>query len=113
MVEAFALLAEGAGSFDAFGCHDGWPTPVSALSAGGFETGVGAFDDHAAFHLRERGHDVKNEFPAGRGGVESFCEGAECDSAFAELVDGVDDVSVAAAKSVEFPDDEYVAVMVA
>ena len=86
---------------------------MSALPAGGFEAGVGAFDDHAAFHLGEGGHDVEEEFAACGGGVESFCEGTECDAAFAEGVDGVDDVADGSSEAIEFPDDEDVAVVLA
>ncbi len=43
----------------------------------------GAFDDHAAFYLSERGHGREEEFSACGGGVESFSEGTGCDAAFA------------------------------
>lgn len=79
----------------------------------GFEAGVGTFDDHAAFHLGKGCHDVEEKFAACGGGIESFCEGTECDAAFAEVVDGVDDVADGSSEAIEFPDDEDVAVMVA
>ena len=41
------------------GGHDGGPAAVSTLASSGFEAGVGAFDDHAAFHLGEGCHDVE------------------------------------------------------
>ena len=74
---------------------------MSALPAGGFEAGVGAFDDHAAFHLGEGRHDVEEEFSTCGGGVESFCEGTECDASFAEVVDGVDDVADGPSEAIE------------
>ncbi len=107
------MFAEGAGKFSAFGRHDGGPAAVAALAAGGFEAGVGVFDDHASFHLGEGGHDVEEEFAACGGGVESFCEGAECDAAFAEVVDGVDDVGDGSSEAVEFPNDEDITVVLA
>ncbi len=100
-VEALALLAESAGKFGAFGCHDGGPAAVSALSAGDFGAGVGPFDDHAAFHLGEGCHDVEEEFAACGVGVESFCEGTECDASLAEVVDGVDDVADGSSEAIE------------
>lgn len=54
---------------------------------------MGAFDDHAAFHLGEGSHDVEEKFSVCGGGVESFCEGKECDASFAEHVDSVDDMA--------------------
>lgn len=36
---------------------------MSALSAGGFEAGVGSFDDHAAFHLGEAAMMRKRNSP--------------------------------------------------
>ena len=98
--------------FGVFGGHGGEPTTVPTLSAGGFEAGVGAFDDHAAFPLGKRCHDVEEEFAACGCGVESFCEGTECDAALTEVVDGVDDVADGSSEPVEFPDDEDITVVV-
>ncbi|MDF2895927.1 MAG: hypothetical protein K0Q46_2713 [Rhodococcus erythropolis] len=54
---------------------------------------MGAFDDHAAFYLSERGRGREEEFSACGGGVESFSEGTGCDAAFAAYVDGIDPYS--------------------
>ena len=75
---------------------------MATLPAGGFEAGVGAFDDHASLHLREGCHDVEEEFAAGGGGVESFCEGTECNAAYAEVVDGGDDACQCSGKVMTF-----------
>lgn len=109
-VETSPLLAQGAGKFDAFGNHDGGPSAVSALPAG---SGVGAFDDHAAFHLGKGRHNVEEEFSTCCSSVEFFCEGTECDATFAKSVDGVDDLADRSSEPVEFPDSEDIAVMVA
>ena len=74
---------------------------------------MGAFDDHASFHLCERCHDAEEPFAACCGGVESFCEGTECDSVFTQCLDGVDDVADGSSESVEFPEDKDVAVAIA
>ncbi len=112
-VETPPLFTHRAGEFGAFGGHDGGPAAVSALAASSFEAGVGAFDNHAAFHLSEGGHDVEEEFAACDGGVESFGEGTERDAAFAEVMDGVDDVANGSSEAIEFPDNEDVAVVLA
>ena len=78
----------------------------------GFEAGVGTFDDHAAFHLGKGCHDVEEKFAACGGGIESFCEGTECDAALTEVVNGVDDVADGSSEPVEFPDDEDITVVV-
>ena len=85
-----------------FGGHGGEPTTVPTLSAGGFEAGVGAFDDHAVFHLGKGCHDMEEEFAACGCGVQSFREGTEYDASFAEVVDGVDDVADGSSEPVEF-----------
>ena len=42
-----------------------------------------------------------------------FCEETECNAAFAEVVDGVDDMADGSSEAVEFPDDEDITVVVA
>ena len=78
---------------------------------GSFEAGTGAFDDHAAPHLGESCHEAKVEFATCGSGVESFCEETECNAAFAEVVDGVDDVEDGPSEAIEFPHDEDIAVI--
>lgn len=75
--------------------------------------GVGAFDDHAPFHLGESCHDAKEEFATCGGGVESFCEETEGNAAFTEVVDGVDDMADGPSEAIEFPHDENIAVILA
>ena len=59
-VEAFALFTHRAGEFGAFGGHDRWAGRRVDLGVERLRgRRVGAFDDHAAFHLGEGCHDVE------------------------------------------------------
>lgn len=70
--------------------------------------GVGAFDDHAAFHLCEGGHDVEQELPTSGGGVEPLGERTEVDPTLTESGDRLDQMREGAAEAVDSPYDERV-----
>ncbi len=83
-VETPALFAESAGQCGAFGVMT-VGRPACRPFGGRLRGRRGGVRRSSGAHLSERGHDVEEEFAACGGGVETFCEGAECDTSFTKV----------------------------
>jgi hypothetical protein len=69
--------------------------------------------DQLAFKLGQRGEDPEHELPRWRGRVDRGAlprEHLESDSAYGEVVDGVDEMVEVAAEPIELPHDQRPAI---
>jgi len=83
--------------------HFPFPAADAPFQPCRLQPGEGALDDQLAFHLRQRTHDVKEEAPHRRAGVDAVGEAAEVDAFRIEFADQGDQVANAAAEAVELP----------
>ena len=58
------------------------------------------------FHLRQRGHDVKEEAARGRRRVDPIGERTKCDAVALQILDERDELPNSPPKSVELPNDK-------
>ena len=78
----------------------------------GLESSQGAFPDQLPFELGQRREDAEHEAAGSGGGVDLRAltgEHPQAHAAGGEVLHGVDQMGEIAAETVEFPDDEYVA----
>ena len=76
---------------------------------GNRQSGTGALDGQLTFHLGKAGHDVEEEAPGRRAGVDGVGEAPELDALLVQLADQIDKLLDRAAQPVELPDDQGVA----
>ncbi|GHD83310.1 hypothetical protein GCM10010336_74630 [Streptomyces goshikiensis] len=86
---------------DLFLGHGRRAAEAGATGAGCVQALAGALDDKFADELRERGEDVEDQAPAGRGGVERLMERREADAALSQAGDDGDEVLNRAAEPIE------------
>jgi hypothetical protein len=94
---------------DCFEVEGFWSAAFSSPGPGGDEACSGALLDNVALKFGEGPEDVEDELSAGGGGVDCLGDRFEADPLGVECSDRLDEVFEGAAKPVQAPDDESVA----
>jgi hypothetical protein len=86
-----------------------WPAAAPTPPLGGGETGHDPFMRERALVLGKRAKYLEQEFAGCRRGIQRLCERPKGDLALPQGVHDRQQMRERAAKSVQFPDNEYIA----